>query len=239
MTRPPDDRWDPNREHPDTRRFEPGDETAAYGPGDQTGAPGTYGAPQAYTEGYQNPQYGPTGAPGPNYGAPPPPPTPPSKNTGRTIGLAAAALAALVVLVVVGVLVARGTGNNGSSAGGASSSAPGTRGSSTLTTTTTTTTTEETTRTTSTVAPGAVVYQLTGGGDVIALRFRDGDGHTIVAATGAPWSQATTVTGGVADLTAIVVRGPVTCNILQGEQLLSSSTSNGGPLSCSANLPNG
>ncbi|GAB91379.1 hypothetical protein [Gordonia rhizosphera] len=239
MTRPPDDRWDPNREHPDTRRFEPGDETAAYGPGDQTG---TYGTPQAYTEGYQNPPpYGPTGAAGPGYGAPPPPPpqTPRSKNSGRTIGLAAAALAALVVLVVVGVLVARGAGNDGSSAGSASSSAPSTRGSSTTPTTTTTTTTEETTRTTSTVAPGAVVYQLTGGGDVIALRFRDGDGHTIVAATGAPWSRATTVTGGVADLTAIVVRGPVTCNILQGEQLLSSATSNGGPLSCSANLPNG
>ena len=39
-----------------------------------------------------------------------------------------------------------------------------------------------------------------------------------------------------AELTAVVVRGPVTCNILRGEELLASATSNGGTLRCAAGL---
>ena len=67
MTRPPDEPWDPNRESPETRRFEPSDETAAYGPTDEipgqraqgagpgeppptAAQPGPYDAPQAYTK---------------------------------------------------------------------------------------------------------------------------------------------------------------------------------------------
>ncbi len=244
MTRPPDDRWDPNREHPDTRRFEPSDETSAYGPDDPTapygqtggypppGAPDQYGPPQAYTEAASyGPGYPPPGGPG----EPPEGPQPPKKNTGRTVGLALAVIAALVVLALVGVLIARGSGDDdgGTAAGSSSSSEPSTT-SSRSTTTTTTTTEETTTTTTPTVPPGQVVYQLTGNGDVIGIRFLNGSRSTVVAAAGTPWSQAATVTGATAEISAIVIRGPVTCNILRGEDLLSSSTSNGGPLRCAA-----
>ena len=45
-----------------------------------------------------------------------------------------------------------------------------------------------------------------------------------------------TVTGDAAELTAVVVRGPVTCNILRGDELLASATSNGGTLRCTAGM---
>ncbi|MFW0794242.1 hypothetical protein AAFP30_10555 [Gordonia sp. CPCC 205515] len=264
MTRPPDDRWDPNRENPETRRFDPADETAAYRPAEPpqadyppaghpsaaepppaAGHHGPYDPPQAYTQaGYGQPQYGQPGYGAPGYGEPGygetgygEPPEPP-KNTGRTVGLALAALAALVVVALVGLLIARG-GNkdNGNSAAASTTTTPSTT--TTTSTPTTTTTTEEETTTTPppTVAPGAVVYQITGNGDIVGVRYRSGDQFTFVAAVGSPWSQATTVTGGTAEMTAIVLRGPVTCNILHGEDLLSSSTSNGGPLRCAATLP--
>lgn len=273
MTRPPDDEpWDPNRHNPETRRFDPLDETSAYRPADQppagpppTGAyPGPYDAPQAYTEqtayqqpygqpgygqqGYGQPGYGQPGYGQPVYGDPAygdpaqqGEPTPP-KHTGRIVGLVLAALVGLVVVALAAVLIVRGTGNrnNGGTAAPATSSTTATTTTTSSPTTTTTTTTEETTTTpTPTVAPGAVVYQITGNGDIVALRYRTGDAFSVVAAVGTPWSQAATVTGGVAEMTAIVLRGPVTCTILHGEDLLASSTSNGGPLRCAANLPAG
>ncbi|MGV9709365.1 hypothetical protein ACWDTI_01685 [Gordonia sp. NPDC003424] len=259
MTRPPDDRWDPNRENPETRRFDPADDTtyqssqeppaahppAAGDPPPTAAYPGPYDAPQAYTEAqrgqadYGQTSYGQTSYGQPAYGDPAygEPPRPPSNN-GRTIALALTALAALVVLALVGVLIARGNGNddNGTAAGASSATSAATT--TTRPSPTTTTTTEETpTTTTPTVPSGAVVYQLTGNGDIVGIRYRSGDSFTLVAAAGSPWSQATTVTGGTAEMTAIVLRGPVTCNILHGEQLLASSTSNGGPLSCSASVP--
>ncbi|MFW0783093.1 hypothetical protein AAFP35_01110 [Gordonia sp. CPCC 206044] len=247
MTRPPDDRWDPNRETPETRQFGPSDDTAAHGqqqhpdPYQQPGyqepyAPDPYATPQAYTEATQ--AYGQSGyeQQDPGYGDEPP--QPPAKHTGRTVGLALAAIAALIVLILLVVLVTRdnGDGSDEPAAGAASSTT--TTAQRSEPTTTTTTTEDTTTTTTRTARPGAVVYQLTGNGDVVAIRFRDGDQHTFVAAAGSPWSQAATVSGGRADMTAIVVRGPVTCTILHNGELLSSSTSNGGPLSCSAPVPN-
>ena len=111
-------------------------------------------------------------------------------------------------------------------------------------TTTTTAAPEETTvassapeRTTPTVAPGSVVYQLTGSGDVVGLAFRTDRGREVVAAAGSPWSNRTTVSDRAVELTAMVIRGPVTCTILQGDELIASSTSRGGPLRCSGRLP--
>lgn len=264
MTRPPDDRWDPNRQHPETRRFDPADETAAYRPAEPpapdelpveesaAGQHEPYDPPQAYTQpGYGQPQYGQPGYGAPGYGAPGyaepgygepgygEPPPPPKKHTGRTVGLALAALAALVVVVLVGVLIARGSGSDGNNGTAGASSAPSTTTTTTTSRPTTTTTTEEATTTTPppTVAPGAVVYQITGNGDIVGIRYRSGAEFTFVAAAGSPWSQAATVTGGSAEMTAIVLRGPVTCNILHGQDLLASSTSNGGPLRCAATVP--
>ncbi|MEE4022206.1 hypothetical protein V1Y59_03865 [Gordonia sp. PKS22-38] len=256
MTRPPDEPWDPNRESPETRRFEPsdetayesGDETAAYGPTDEipgqrgpqqpppnqpppTAAyPGQYDAPQAYTE---------ASSYGPGYGEPMPPEQPPSKNTGRTVGLALAVLGALVVVALVGVLIARGgtDDSDGTAAGGSSSSTTTTTSAeSTTTTTTTTTTPEETTTTPPPEPPGQVTYQLTGNGDVVGIRYLNQGSSVVVAAAGTPWTQAATVAGSSAEITAIVLRGPVTCNILRGGDLLASSTSRGGPLRCAATV---
>ncbi len=145
---------------------------------------------------------------------------------------------AVVVLALVGFLV---FGQQSSGEPAASTSATST----TPTTTSAPTTTDEQstsavpspTRTTTTVQPGSVTYQLTGSGDVVGLSFRTENGREVVAATGAPWSTSTTVSGRRVEMTAMVVRGPVTCTILQGETLISSSTSHGGALRCSGKLP--
>ncbi|QTI71525.1 hypothetical protein J6U32_05465 [Gordonia polyisoprenivorans] len=146
-------------------------------------------------------------------------------------------IAALVLIVVVAVLVVRSTGGGDSTASPTTSSVSATPSTTTPTTTTTTeTTTEETT--TARVTAGAVVYQLTGSGDVAGVRYRKGSEFVIDPVTAAPWSMTTTVTGGSAELTAIVVRGPVTCTIMHGREQLTSTTSNGGLLRCVADLPN-
>ncbi|RPA59083.1 hypothetical protein EF294_14180 [Gordonia oryzae] len=146
-------------------------------------------------------------------------------------------IAALVLIVVVAVLVVRSTGGGDSTASPTTSTVSTTSVSTTSTTTSTSeTTTEETT--TSRAAAGSVVYQLTGSGDVAGVRYRKGSEFVIDPVTAAPWSITTTVTGGSAELTAIVVRGPVTCTIMHGREQLTSNTSNGGLLRCVADLAN-
>ena len=256
--RPPDDPNDPRREHPETRAFEQEEPTEAYRQGDPYG-PGTGYEQDPYQQDPYRQEPYPQGSYGPDtrgydpyagnayggdqygsgqYGGPPADGSGGSGGSGkRTAALIAAVLAILVAIVVVVALIVRSGGGDD----GGSVAQPSTTTSTTTesTTTTTTTTTEESTPTTTTetVPSGSVTYQLTGGGDVVALRYRSGSAYTVVAATGAPWTQATTVGDGTAELTAIVVRGPVTCTILHGEKLLSSSTSNGGPLACSAQVP--
>ena len=154
----------------------------------------------------------------------------------RTAILVVALIAVIALIAVVAYAIIRSSGGDGDTV---ATTAPATT---TVTTTPTTTTTEETTteETTTTTTPaqaaGAVTYQITGNGDVVALRFRKGNDYEIVAATGTPWSRQATITGDNAELTAVVVRGPVTCNILRGEELLASATSNGGTLRCAAGL---
>ena len=83
-----------------------------------------------------------------------------------------------------------------------------------------------------------MVYQLTGSGDVAGVRYRKGSEFAIDPVTSTPWSMTARVSGSTAELTGIVLRGPVTCTIMHGEQQLSSATSNGGLLRCVADLPN-
>lgn len=205
---------------------------AGYGYG-----PGPYDRP--YDQGYGDQNYPGQGYPADDpYGAPPPDGRQKSR---RTAGLVLAVLAALAVVVVAAVLILNNSRNGGSGSVASSTASPPPASTTTTTTTTeaTTTTTEPTTTTTTTrqTPAGSVVYQLTGNGDVVALQYRSGARSVIVPATSSPWSQSTQVDGGNAEVTAIVVRGPVTCTILQGEQLLASSTSRGGPLRCAATLP--
>ncbi|MGW0035275.1 hypothetical protein [Gordonia sp. NPDC003376] len=223
MTQPPGEPRDPNQQPPHTR---------AFGPDDNPAIPpeATYG--YGYTAG--------------------PPPSPPGGHGGsngggsnggggnrRTLYLSIAALVALILVIGLAALVFKGrSGDNTSAASSTTSTPASSQASSTTSTGTTTSTTQETTTTpTSTVVAGSVVYQLTGNGDVIGLRYRSGGDSVFVAATGTPWSQHTRIDDGNAELTAIVVRGPVTCTIMQGTELLSSATSNGGPLRCGAQLP--
>ncbi|GAC67216.1 hypothetical protein [Gordonia soli] len=261
MTRPPEDPRDPYNDPPGTRRFDPLDETAAHpAPGPEYGETGptepvgydprrpadpSYQDP-AYSQAYgaQDP-YGPQGGypdqsyGDQNYGPPPGGPYDDPRggdgggNRGRTAGLVLAVLAAIVVIVLVAFLIARGSSDDELPATSSSATSQ-------VTTTsaepTTTTTTRETTTTTTTSAPppGEVVYQITGSGDVVGLRYAARGQTVLIAATATPWSQTARVNGGSAELTALVIRGPVTCTILRGEKLLTSSTSNGGPLRCAA-----
>ncbi len=163
----------------------------------------------------------------------------PNTSSSRTVLLVVIALLALALLIVAGFLVFR-------SGDRATSSSEGT-GSSTTTNSEAPSSTESSTsskaptstpdRTRPTAAPGSVTYQFTGSGSVVAVGYTSADGNQVVAAAGAPWSVRTTVRGGSAELTAIVVSGTVTCTILHGEDLLASSTSSGGPLACRAQVP--
>ncbi|QRY62569.1 hypothetical protein JVX90_19755 [Gordonia sp. PDNC005] len=158
------------------------------------------------------------------------------KNTGRTVVLSLVVALSLVVLIVVAVLV---FGGESSPDNGAATTtvAPSSTTSSTTASTPTTTPTPTSTHTRPTGEPGTVTYQLTGSGDVVGVSYRSGSTMRVVAITGTPWQQKTTVTDRRARLTGIVIRGPITCTIMQGEELLSSSTSSGGPISCGATLP--
>ncbi|NDK88913.1 hypothetical protein GYA93_04870 [Gordonia desulfuricans] len=222
MTQPPGEPRDPNQQPPHTR---------AFGPDDNPAIP-----PET--------SYG--------YSAAPPPPPPGNGGPGgsngapdgggggnrRTLYLSLAALVALILVIGLAALIVKGEGDDTSATGSATSTVTSSPTTSTTSTSTTSPTTQETTTTpTTTVVAGSVVYQLTGNGDVIGLRYRSGGDSVFVAATGTPWSQNTRVDDGNAELTAIVVRGPVTCTIMQAGELLSSATSNGGPLRCGAQLP--
>lgn len=227
MTQPPGDGHDPNRPHPSTRAFEPADNPAEY--------PESAAQPQSPAPGSVSPS---------GYGAVPPtgsgpgaPGYPPGGSGGgrRTLFLVLTVIGALVVLVVVAALIFGGSGHDTpSSSPTTTTTVSATTRSTTVPTTTRETTTEQTTR--STAAPGSVVYQLTGGGDVVGVRYRRGGDFAFDPVTSAPWSVSTSVDGSSAELTAIVVRGPVTCTIMQGGQLLASATSNGGLLRCAADL---
>ncbi|ALG87056.1 hypothetical protein [Gordonia phthalatica] len=156
----------------------------------------------------------------------------------RTVLLSLVVILAVVVLGLVGFLVFGQQLNDPGSDQAATTTG--------TTTTPTTATTEETTtasptptseHTRPTAEPGSVTYQLTGSGDVVALAFRTDNGREVVAATGTPWSNRTTVSDREVEMTAMVVRGVVTCTILQGDELVASSTSRGGPLRCAGKLP--
>ncbi|MEO9326334.1 hypothetical protein [Gordonia aurantiaca] len=198
--------------------------------GGQYGGDSQYGDPR-YTGAApyaQGPYAGPAG------GEPPQ-----NSSSKRTIGLVLVTLAAVVILALVVVLIGRASGGDDSpTAAGDSSTTTATSAETTPSTTSTTTTTEETTSSpTTTQRSGTVTYQLTGNGDVVALTFSKGEGApTVIAATGSPWSQRVKLSGTKASLRAIVVRGPVTCSILADGEQLSTATSNGGTLSCSADL---
>ncbi|MGB3601972.1 MAG: hypothetical protein WBA38_00300 [Gordonia sp. (in: high G+C Gram-positive bacteria)] len=143
---------------------------------------------------------------------------------------------AVIVLGLIGYLVF------GASSAPKPDSAPASRTTGTTTEATsassTTTSSPASTRPSPTVAPGSVTYQLTGNGEAVALAYRDSSGRVLVTATGSPWSQHTSVSDRFVEMTAVVVRGPLTCTILHGDKLISSSTSHGGPLRCSGKLPN-
>jgi len=226
-------------QRPATRRMEPLDPSAGSAhqpPTEGYPAPSPAPASGAYQDpGYRDPApYAGTTGTGTQPAASPPP------NRSRTVLLALIAGLALLVLVLAGYLVISGPGSSDSddAAAGADSSttAPSATTESTTSSTTTSQTTSENTR--PTAAPGAVTYQFTGNGSLIGVRYRDGSGEQVVAAAGSPWSVRVTLRPSAsAEVTGIVVNGAVTCNILHGEELLASSTSRGGPLSCNATVP--
>ncbi|GEE01578.1 hypothetical protein nbrc107696_20240 [Gordonia spumicola] len=158
------------------------------------------------------------------------------KNNGRTVVLSLAVALSLLVLIVVAVLVFRDTSSSDTGAATVTST-PSSSATSSSERPSTTSSTPTSTHTRPTGEPGTVTYQFTGDGDVVGVSYRSGTSMTVVVVTGTPWQQKTTVSDRRARLTGIVVRGRITCTIMQGEDLLASSTSSGGPISCAATLP--
>lgn len=261
MTHPEDGKPGDGRpgdgDRPPTRRFEPidpvdhpapPDPTAPLGPAGQPGAtapiePGT-GAGQGYESAAAYSQ-----SPPGYYGQAPyqaPDETPPRRNRSRTVLLSLLVILALAVLVLAGLLVFRSLDDDGGDGPAASGPSASTSTTDSASSTTTPSTTTSSTATSSsepsggsrpTAAPGAVTYQFTGSGNLVGVTYATTAGEKLVAATGAPWSvRADVGPGGRAAVGGIVVGGTVTCTILHGEDLLASSTSSGGPISCAAVL---
>ncbi|MCF8609343.1 hypothetical protein L5G28_04095 [Gordonia sp. HY285] len=165
-----------------------------------------------------------------------------NRSTARTAVLSVVVFVALIALIVVAVLVVRDKTSSTSGAAPATTTVPATSESTRAPTSTTSTpastpTTPESTHTRPTGEPGTVIYQLTGDGDVVGVGYRAGSRSRVVVVTGTPWQQRTTVVDRRAEVSGIVVRGRITCTIMQGEELLASSTSGVGPFSCRATLP--
>ncbi|WOC12487.1 hypothetical protein [Gordonia sp. MP11Mi] len=162
-----------------------------------------------------------------------------NRNTTRTVVLSVVVFVALIALIVVAVLVVKDETSSTTGTAPATTTVPATSESKppSSTTETPTSTTPEPTHTRPTGEPGSVIYQLTGNGDVVGVAYHSGGRSRIVVVTGTPWQQRTTVTDRRAEVSGIVVRGRITCTIMQGEELLASSTSGVGPFSCSAALP--
>ncbi|GAC58736.1 hypothetical protein GOHSU_47_00220 [Gordonia hirsuta DSM 44140 = NBRC 16056] len=229
-----DDR--PEDQRPSTRRMEPIDPSAGAYPGGDAYPQGDYaegsGSPAYSNEGYGNKGYGNEG-----YGDPSGQPPGPPKNSGRTVVLSLIIVLALVLLGIAGYLVYRGMDSTGDSenAGAAGSS------SSVATAPSSSEAPSSAEAPSSSAAPadaGPVTYRFTGNGNLLAVNYRGASGNTVLATAGAPWSvQATLAPGATAELTGIVVQGRVTCTITQGDTVLATSTSSGGPISCRAALP--
>jgi hypothetical protein len=239
-----------------TRRFDEPPATSAYGdPGYQEPYIDprhrrTAHADDGYAPGGDAGQYGRTEYdPGPHeqppYGAAGEQPRG-GGSRGRTIVLAALIAVALVVIGVVATLML--TGGSDDDDDGTTPAASSTTSARTSvsrapddTETTTSTTTSEAPESTATsrTAPSGVVYQITGRGDVVGLNYLVNGKVAIVAATSAPWSQRVELTNGRARLTAVVIRGPLTCTIMYNGETLATQTSNGGLLTCAASLPSG
>lgn len=161
-----------------------------------------------------------------------------NRGTTRTAVLSTVVFLALVALIVVAVLIVKDKTSTDSTPPTTAVTAPtSTSASATSAPSPSPSTSEESTHTRPTGEPGTVVYQLTGDGDVIGVTYRTGNSSRVVAVTGTPWQQRTTLTDRRAEIGGVVVRGKITCLILQGEELLASSTSGVGPFSCNATLP--
>ena len=238
-----------------TRKFDEVPPTSAYGhPGYQE----PYLAPQFNDPGYSESQYeeypgqygqtryDPQGPGGRSQGQRPGSPDGgrAGGSRGRTVALIALVAVALVVIGVAAALALTAGSDDGDSGGTAAGSSTTTsRGTSasrapTSTTETSTSTSEAPTSSTTTrTAPSGVTYQITGRGDVVGLNYVDGGRVNIVAATSAPWSQRVSISDGQARLTAVVIRGPLTCTIMYNGETLATQTSNGGLLTCAASVP--
>lgn len=213
MTEPRDD-----EQRPSTRRMEPIDPSA-----ESTTSRHPRQEPVSYAEStpgaYSDPGYR---DPDPYQGEPG---ASPRRLSSRTVLLALIAGLAVLVLALAAFLVFTGPEDDEADDRAAVPSRS--------------TTTSETTTSSSTPPTSAsITYQITGNGNLVGLRYRDETGEKVVAATAAPWSVRVTLKpSSSVQLTAIVVTGPVTCNILYDGEPLATATSNGGPLSCQAQIP--
>ncbi len=215
-----------------TRRFDPEEPTSAYSPEQYPGT-SRYGAGQYGTGQYGTSQYGAGQYGTQTYGQ-----EPGGGGNKRTKILIGSILAALVAILLVAFLISVAGGRGGEQSGPTSVPTPVQTSEESTTSATSTTESSPTSETSAPASPGQVVYRLVGDGDLIVVRYTDTTGgFTTLATTRSPWSVTMRVPGGQAAINGIVVRGTVTCQIVVGGTVVSEGSSSGGPLSCSADVP--
>ena len=228
----PNDPNDPNAQRPETRRMEP------YAPDPH--ATGHYQVdPEAgaYSQtGYQYPETGQYPATG-QYGYDEEQPKPKGDGSKTALLVVIVVLAAALLIGLIAALFFLSSGDDGGDGAAVSSSSSAAPSSSTTSSETPSSSTSSEAPS-PTQAPGLVTYHLTGQGNVVGIRYGTDSGERVVATAGAPWTSSSRLSpGDTASLTAIVVSGQVTCNILVGQEIIGTATSGPGPLNCSAIVP--
>ncbi|MEH3156701.1 MAG: hypothetical protein PGN29_15705 [Gordonia paraffinivorans] len=192
----------------------------AYGPTQQyPGGPG--GPPPGYGQGYG--EYAPAGGPPPSNGG-----------SSRTLWLIAAIVAlVLVVALVAGYFLVSRSDSSDDTAAATSSTAEVAPSTDNLSPTFgDPSTPQDGGQPSASAAPGQVLYQLSGNGQVLGATFASGTtlkvSPTLITP---PWSVAATVDSDPS-LTAVVLSGSVTCTISRDGKVLTTATSSTGLLRC-------
>ncbi|MBE7162532.1 MAG: hypothetical protein INR72_14930 [Williamsia herbipolensis] len=236
------------QQNPPTRAFDPYAQQP-YGQPDPY-AQQPYGQPDPYaTQGpvYGGPAYGPTqqlsggpGTPPPGYGqgygeyAPAGGPPPPNGGSSRTLWLIAAVVALILVVALVAgyFLISRSDSSDDTAAAASSTSEPAPSTDNLFPTFADPSTPQDGGQPSASAAPGQVLYQLSGNGQVLGVTFASGTtlkvSPTLITP---PWSVAATVDSDPS-LTAVVLSGSVTCTISRDGQVLTTATSSTGLLRC-------
>lgn len=220
------------QQNPPTRAFDPYAQPDLYA--QQPYGQQPYGQQDPYAT--QGPVYGGPAYPPPGYGQPYGQPAPPNGGSSRTLWLVAAIVALILVVALVAgyFLISRSDSSDDTAAAASSSSETAPSTDNLFPTFGDPSTPQDGGQPSASAAPGQVLYQLSGNGQVLGVTFASGTtlkvSPTLITP---PWSVAATVDSDPS-LTAVVLSGSVTCTISRDGQVLTTATSSTGLLRCAA-----